>query len=58
MKDSQLSDSVGEKQEEQLPACSTGCCCGLDGPGGKLRIILMVVVVVVTVALMVYGFSG
>jgi len=58
MKDYDYSDSTGQKEEEQYPSCSTGCCCGFDGPGGKLRIILMVVAVVVVVALMAHGFSG
>ncbi|MFC2008513.1 hypothetical protein ACFLUT_00455 [Chloroflexota bacterium] len=57
-KDSQPSGSVSDEQEEQLPTRSTGCCCGLDGPGGKARIVLMIVVLVATVALMARGFGG
>jgi hypothetical protein len=58
MKDCQHSEPVKNEQERQDPACSTGCCCGLDGPGGKLRVVLMVLAVVVTVALMAHGFSA
>ena len=58
MQDYNHSDSTGQEQEERHPSCSTGCCCGLDGPGGKLRIVLMVVAVVVVVALMAHGFGG
>jgi len=58
MKDRQSSDPVQTEQEEQYPTCSTGCCCGLDGPGGKVRLVLMIVIVVVSVALMAHGFNG
>ena len=58
MNDCQSNEPVKNEPEKQDPPCSTGCCCGFDGPGGKLRVVLMVVAVVVTVALMAHGFSA
>lgn len=58
MTDYDHSDSTAQEQEEQCPACSTGCCCGFDGLGGKLQLVLMVAAVVVGFALMVHGFSS
>ncbi len=35
----------------------SGCCCGLTGPGGRLRVALLVVAAVVIVGILVSGFS-
>ena len=58
MKDCQSNEPVKNEQEEQYPTCSTGCCCGLDGPGGKVRLVIMIVAAVTAIALTVHGFAG
>jgi hypothetical protein len=56
------SSPTGQEPHEDSRACESqcdpGCCCGLSGPGGRIRIALLVVVALVVVVLMVRGFAG
>jgi hypothetical protein len=51
--------STGDELKPDAPADEKPCCgCGLSGPGGKLRVGLLVVLAIVVVVLLVRGFSG
>ena len=58
MTNQETHESADTGNEEQLPTCATGCCCGFDGPVGKVRLIAMIVFALVALALMVHGFAG
>ena len=53
-----VDESTDGADEDQLPTCTTGCCCGFEGRGGKVRLVVMIVAAVVTLALLVHGFAG
>ena len=47
-----------EKDEKKGSACELGGCCAVvSGPGGKLRLALLIALAIVVVALLVYGFA-
>ena len=46
-----------KKDEGTSSTCESGCCCGMSGTGGKIRVALLIVVAIVVVVLMVRGFA-
>jgi len=44
--------------EKKGDACELGGCCGMvAGPGGRLRLGLLIALAVVVIGLLVYGFA-
>lgn len=48
----------GREARDAAPSIAAACsCCGMEGPGGKLRVGLLLFAAVVMVALLVWGFA-